>query len=516
MLKRTVSPVAMVVFGASGDLTRRKLLPALYSLQQQGLLPAQFAFIGYARTANSDEGYRDFAKASLMEFSPDAYNETTWQQFAGKLFYVSGNYDSVEHFHALAKRIQELRTQLNIPSSALFYLSTPPNVYLPITTMLHEVGLIHQDAQPEHGGWCRLIIEKPFGHDLASARALNRHLLGLFSEDQIFRIDHYLGKETVQNLLVFRFANGIFEPVWNRNYIDHIQITVAESLDIGERGGYYDKSGALRDMMQNHLLQLVTLIAMEPPVNFAAKAVRDQKVNALAAIRPLAPIDVADWVVRAQYTAGDINGKPVKGYKEVEQVDPNSTTDTYVAWKLEIDNWRWNGVPFYLRTGKALANKLSEVNIVFRKPPQMLFHDADQDFDSFHSTPSNVLTLRLQPDESIFLSFGAKKPGPAVDVDRVRMEFSYTDSFGAKTPDAYERLLLDALAGDSTLFIRADETELAWDRITHILNGWSMLEEQALTKGRYVRLPTYAVGSWGPAEADLLLAKDKRYWRNNL
>ena len=508
MFKRIESPVLVVVFGASGDLTKRKLLPALYNLYRHGVLSDQFAFIGYARTANNDDGFRKQAEDDVREFAGSDFDEKIWNSFAPKLHYLSGNYDDRTGFEKLAAFIDEVNADIKNPGNTLFYLSTPPNVFEPITSLLSSVGLTKRNE----ASWRRLIIEKPFGHDLQSAKKLNAHLLGLFDEDQIFRIDHYLGKETVQNMLVFRFGNGIFEPIWNRNYVDHVQITVAENLDVGDRGGYYDSSGAIRDMVQNHLMQLVALTAMEPPVAFDDKAVRDQKVNALRAIRPLDPANVADWVVRAQYGDGKIDKTSVKGYKQAEHVNPHSTTDTFVAWKLEIDNWRWNGVPFYLRTGKALAQKLTEVNIVFRKPPQMLF--AELEHEDFNTTPSNVLTLRIQPDESIYLTFGAKKPGPAVDVERVRMQFSYTEAFGAKSAEAYERLLLDALIGDGTLFIRADETEVAWDRVSRVLDGWRMIEEQANCHGRYYQLPTYAAGSWGPDEADEMMRRDGRYWRN--
>ncbi len=506
MVKRSIPPALMVVFGASGDLARRKLIPSLYSLARQKLLPPGFALLGYARTAYSDDEFRRLALASLREFASDGFDEVVWEELAQGIFYQQGAYDDAAGFERLQKRIEELDAARNQDGNHLFYLATPPNVFQPITSHLAAQGI----ARSVNGGWTRVIIEKPFGHDLKSAQELNEHLLGVFTEDQIYRIDHYLGKETVQNILVFRFGNGIFEPIWNRNFVDHVQITVSETLDIGDRGGYYDRSGALRDMVQNHMMQLVALTAMEPPVAFDPKSVRDQKVNALRAIRPLNPQQVDHWAVRAQYGGGIVNGRKTQSYLLVDEVAPDSITETFVAWKLELDNWRWNGVPFYLRTGKALADKLTEVHIVFRKPPLMLF---EQMGDSLH-VPSNVLSLRIQPDESIYLTFDAKRPGPQVELDRVNMSFSYSQSFGAKSADAYERLLLDALLGDSTLFIRRDEIEVAWDRVSRVLDGWQLQQEESARVGRVYRLPQYAPGSWGPHEADELLQRDKRYWRN--
>lgn len=510
-MKRIAPPVLIVVFGASGDLAKRKLIPALFHLYTDNLLPAGFRLLGFARTEYSDEEFRELTLSGMREHMKTEHNgvsfdEAQWQSFVQNLFYQQGNYDDPASFQQLAQRIHTIEEEHKTQGNRLFYLATPPEVFKPISSLLHENNLVQARAS----GWARLIIEKPFGHDLASARDLNDHLAHLFSEDQIYRIDHYLGKETVQNILVFRFGNGIFEPIWNRNFVDQVQITVAESLGVGTRGGYYDQSGAIRDMVQNHVMQLVALTAMEPPVAFDAKAVRDQKVNVMHSIRPLSPDDVAHRVVRAQYSSGEINGTKLPGYLETSGIATNSTTDTYVAWKLEIDNWRWNGVPFYLRTGKAMPTKLTEINIVFRKPPLLLFENL---YDQFH-LPSNILTLRIQPDESICLSFDAKRPGPIVDVDPVQMNFSYNQSFGEKSADAYERLLLDAILGDSTLFIRRDEIEVAWDRVTRVIEGWHKQEEEAHQQGAVLKLPQYPGGTWGPAEADDLLKQDGRYWRN--
>ena len=503
---RKAESALLVVFGASGDLAKRKLIPALYALYEQGLLPPNFVVLGYARTDYTDEEFRRLAYEGIREYSSEEVDDEKWQTFASLLYYQAGSYDSRESFETLSARVDELDQQHDTKHNHLFYLSTPPTVFEPITTLLSETGM----AKDKGNGWTRVIIEKPFGHDLASAKNLNDHLSQHFEEDQIYRIDHYLGKETVQNILVFRFGNGIFEPIWNRNYIDHVQITVAESIGIEDRGGYYDKSGAIRDMIQNHVMQLVALTAMEPPVAYDDKAVRDQKVNVLRSIKPLAAEDVSRAVVRAQYHGGALHGQEIPGYREAKGVDPQSTTETFVAWRLEIDNWRWNGVPFYLRTGKAMPTKLTEVNIVFRRPPQMFFSDLDGDC----YLPRNALTMRIQPDEGIHLSFDAKKPGPIIDVDPVSMNFQYSTSFGVKPADAYERLLLDALLGDGTLFIRRDEIEVAWDRVTRVLESWQQEVEIAADHGIQLELPSYEPDTWGPIEADELLARDGRSWRN--
>jgi glucose-6-phosphate 1-dehydrogenase len=484
-------------------LAKRKLLPALYSLYRQKLLPEHYAFLGYARTDYSEEEYRQEVRNSMETFANRQLPDDEWAEFARHIHYQSGGYDDRASFERLAARVAEIDEQHHTDGNRLFYLSTPPSVFKPITSLISEVGL----SQTQDGGWARMIIEKPFGHDLASAVDLNQHLLSHFDENQIYRIDHYLGKETVQNILVFRFGNGIFEPIWNRNYVDHVQITVAESLGVEDRGGYYDKAGAIRDMIQNHVMQLVALTAMEPPVAYDDKAVRDQKVNVLRAIRPFEREDVAHCVVRAQYGSGKTHGETIPGYLDAPGVPSDSTTETYVAWRLEIDNWRWNGVPFYIRTGKAMATKLTEINVVFRRPPLMFF----EDLDNATHIPQNVITLRIQPDEGIRLSFDAKRPGPIIDVNPVSMEFTYADAFGVEPAEAYERLLLDALLGDGTLFIRRDEVEVAWHRVTKVLEGWEMEEEAA---GETQRLPTYRAGSWGPEAADKLLAAEGRYWRN--
>ena len=520
------SPAMMVIFGASGDLANRKLLPAIYRLSQQRLLPPNFVILGYARSPLSDDELRQRARASLLTNPEVEFQSADWDLFAPRLFYLSGEYDDAEGFQRLRDRMIMLEEQWNIGGNRLFYLSTPPSVYEPVITCLGAAGLVEPASTQS---WTRVVIEKPFGSDLKSAHKLNDHVLSVFNEEQVYRIDHYLGKETVQNVLVFRFANGIFEPIWNRNYVDNVQITVAESIGVEGRGGYYEKSGALRDMMQNHLLQLVSLTAMEPPIAFDAKAVRDQKVNLLQAIRPMQPGEVPDYVVRAQYGAGTAATRPVPAYLDENGVAGDSTTETYVAWRLEIDNWRWQGVPFYLRTGKALPRKASEISVTFRRAPHLLFDSTDGFDDATGQDDSgvravaqgmglngdslsrNILTMRIQPDEGITLKTLAKRPGPSVNLTPVNLEFTYGHSFG-EPPDAYQRLLLDVVLGDSTLFTRRDEVELAWQRITQVLDGWRMQEEQSRNGRKPYRLPHYPAGTWGPKEADVLLEKEGQHW----
>ena len=520
------SPALMVIFGASGDLANRKLLPAIYKLSQQRLLPPNFVILGYARSPLSDDDFRLRARSSMVSNPEVEFQSSAWDAFATRLFYIAGEYGDAEGFKRLRERVIMLEEQWNIGGNRLFYLSTPPSVYEPIITCLGAVDLV---APVGRHNWTRVVIEKPFGSDLQSAHKLNDHVLSVFDEDQVYRIDHYLGKETVQNVLVFRFANGIFEPVWNRNYVDNVQITVAESIGVEGRGGYYEKSGALRDMVQNHLMQLVSLTAMEPPIAFDAKAVRDQKVNLLQAIRPLQPEEVPNYVVRAQYGMGTADTRPVPDYLHENGVASDSTTETYVAWRLEIDNWRWQGVPFYLRTGKALPRKASEISVTFRRAPHLLF-DSMEGFDGAarqgemgvqaatqgarlngDSLSRNVLTMRIQPDEGITLKTLAKRPGPSVNLTPVNLEFTYGHSFG-DPPDAYQRLLLDVVLGDSTLFTRRDEVELAWQRITQVLDGWKRQEDQSANESEPFRLPKYPAGTWGPNEADALLAKEGQNW----
>lgn len=490
-LERTPEACTVVIFGASGDLTKRKLVPALYSLAQQNLLPNQFSIVGTARTEMAHDAFRDKMKSAVDQFSSIALDPKIWGNFASRIFYLPTNTDDQESFRDLSALLSKIDSRHGIPGNRLFYLSTPPALYAPIARRLGEVN------SSEAPGWTRIIIEKPFGRDLESMRLLNRQVLEVFTEDQIYRIDHYLGKETVQNIMVLRFSNGIFEPLWNRRYIDHVEITAAESLGVEGRGGYYEQAGALRDMIQNHLFQVFALVAMEPPVSLTANAVRDEKMKVMSAIRPVSPEDIHWFAVRGQYSAGSVNGTPVTGYRQEDNVNPDSSTETYSAIKLLVDNWRWSDVPFYLRSGKRMPKRVTEVAVHFRLAPHLLFRD-----DS--PTHPNSLILRIQPDEGITLRFDAKLPGPDLTVRPVNMDFRYGTSFGKRPADAYERLLLDAMLGDSTLFARGDSLEVSWQWLSPILEEWQKPTDQ---------LSVYEAGSWGPKESDEFMERDGRRWR---
>jgi glucose-6-phosphate 1-dehydrogenase len=497
--ERTPEPCIVVIFGASGDLTRRKLLPALYALALEHRLPAGFTVLGVARRPLSDEAFRAEMREAVARFGrtgPPADGE--WAAFAEGLFYHAlEDYVDPQAYAGLAQRLARLDGERGTRGNYLFYLATPPSAFPVIVPALGRAGL----AKPPEdvGGWRRLVLEKPIGRDLASARELNRIVGEVFAEPQVFRIDHYLGKETVQNILVFRFANAIFEPVWNRAHVDHVQITVAESLGVEERGAYYEEAGALRDMVQNHMLQLLCLVAMEPPVTFGGDHVRDEKTKVLRAVRSIRPEDVERVAVRAQYDRGAILGQAVPGYREEPGVAPESTTETYAAVRLELSNWRWAGVPFYLRSGKRLARRVTEIAIQFRQPPQLLFGVREAEL------PPNSLVLRIQPDEGIALRFGAKLPVQDFELRPVTMDFRYGSSFGMATPEAYERLLLDAMRGDASLFARADWVEAAWQVLASIQAAWA--------RGGAAKLPAYEAGGWGPREADELLEREGRRWR---
>jgi glucose-6-phosphate 1-dehydrogenase len=495
--ERQPEPCAMVIFGASGDLTRRKLVPALYTLAAERLLPPAFAIVGMARR---EIPFQAQMREAVGKYARRPLDEDLWAGFGPGISYVTGSFDDPQAYARLKEHLAHIDRERGTRGNRIFYISTPPESFAPIITNLGKAGMISDAARP----FTRVIIEKPFGHDLRSAQQLNDVCLSVLREDQIYRIDHYLGKETVQNILVFRFANGIFEPLWNNKYIDNVQLTVAEAIGIEGRGGYYDKAGTLRDMVQNHMFQFMSLMALEPPVAFEADAVRDEKVKVLRALRPIPRDRVEEWTARGQYEEGFQAGTPVPGYRDETGVSPTSCTETYVALKLLIDNWRWGGVPFYVRAGKRLPKRVSEIAITFKSVPHALFTALGGRL----SQEPNVLALRIQPDEGITLKFLSKVPGPTIDPRPVTMDFRYGTSFGSEPPEAYERLLLDCMLGDSTLFTRGDEVLASWRFCDQILTGWAEADER-----RGGPLPTYEAGSWGPKEADDLLARDGRVWR---
>lgn len=495
---RGAPPTALVIFGASGDLNARKLVPALHNLAVDGLLPTDFILFGYGRKALEDEEFRELNRKSIESFSRRQLEPEIWRRVEERTHYHAGGYDDPAAFHDLARRLHEAEAEIGREVQFLFYISTPPEVFRPILQLLGESGLA---AHGQHTPLAsKVIIEKPFGHDLESARELNRTIAGVFSESQVFRIDHYLGKETVQDLLVQRFANAIFEPIWNREYVDCVQITVAEEIGVGARGGYYEKSGALRDMIQNHTMQLLSLIAMEPPVSLDPESVRDEKVKVLKAVQPLQLGGAGSDVVRAQYLEGLVRGERVPGYRDEGEIGPDSTTETYAALRLAINNWRWKGVPFYLRSGKRMARRVSEIAIQFKRPPGVLFTEGNR----FDVAP-NTMAIQIQPDEGVSMVLNAKIPGLETRTQPVKMHFRYATTFGSNTPEAYERLILDAIIGDSTLFIRSDETEASWRLITPILRHWQQVGAQGLE--------TYPAGSWGPLSAEQLLWERRHEWR---
>jgi glucose-6-phosphate 1-dehydrogenase len=489
--ERIPEPCIVVIFGASGDLTKRKLLPALFHLEQQGLLPKDFAVVGVARRDISATFAGDMQDGIVKGGGVEA-DDPKLKPFMDRVKYFATNFDDDAGYAKLKVFLEEIDKELGTKGNRLFYLAVAPEYFADVTERLGKQGM----TKPEAPAWAHVIIEKPFGIDLESAKKLNDEINAVLSEDQIFRIDHYLGKETVQNILVFRFANGIFEPIWNRNYIDHVIITAAESIGIEGRGPFYEKAGALRDVLQNHVMEVLSFVAMEPPDSFEADAVRTEKLKVWRAIEPIPVEDT----VRGQYGPGTVDGEKVIGYRQEDRVNPESTTETFAAMKLQIENWRWAGVPIYIRAGKRLAKRVTEVTVIFKQPPLHMFKSNDPQT----RVRSNILKMRIQPDEGISLRFGAKIPGPTTNVEPVEMHFSYADTFGKSSANGYERLLLDAMLGDGTLFAHRDGVEATWALMTPILEAWE--------KNPPTDFPNYDAGTWGPEAADELLRKDGRKW----
>jgi glucose-6-phosphate 1-dehydrogenase len=494
---RISDPLNIVFFGASGDLTKRMLMPAMYNLRVNDVLPTNFGIIGFSRSEKSHYDFREEMKEAIDEFSRSGpTKEPLWSDFANRLHYIQGSFDDPEEFKELRRQLEENDEKLGTAGNRLYYLATPPSVFPKVVQQLAAVGLGPKDQAK---GWSRIVVEKPFGTDLDSARALQAEVIKVFDEDQVYRIDHYLGKEPVQDIMALRFANVMFEPIWNRLYVDCVQITAAETVGVEGRGGYYEHAGALRDMIQNHVINLLALVAMEPPISPNANDVRDEKFKVLSAMRPIAEDQVFKVTARGQYGPGLIEGKPVPGYREEESVDPNSVTETYACAKFFIDNWRWADVPFYLRSGKRLARKHSEIAVKFRGIPHRIFGEAGDQIEN------NTLVMKIQPDEGVSIRFNAKVPGPKMHIRGVTMDFNYGTGFGVESAPAYERLVADAMRGDATLFTRWDAVEQAWLAVMPILNRW--------TDSRMVDFPNYLAGSQGPQSADALLVADGREWR---
>jgi glucose-6-phosphate 1-dehydrogenase len=490
-------PCAMVIFGAGGDLTKRLLVPAIYNLAAGKLLPEQFAIIGVSIEPYSDEQFRDFATKTIHQFATSEVTPELWDWFVKRIYYVNGDFKDANLYGKIKDALGKVEKDHGTGGNAIFYLAVSPEFFPVVVEQLGKAELTKQEGNK----WRRVVIEKPFGHDLASAIELDKTIGKVLDEKQIFRIDHYLGKETVQNIIAFRFANGIFEPVWNRRYVDHVQVTVSETLGVEQRGGYYETAGALRDMVPNHIFQLITLCAMEPPISFEADAVHDEQVKVLHAIQPFSPEAALKESVRGQYGAGTIDGKPVPAYRSEPHVAPDSKIPTYVAMALHIDNWRWAGVPFYLRTGKRMSNVATQIVIRFRRPPFMLFRKT-----TVGTLPPNEIIIDIQPDEGICLNFEAKVPGPVVKLGSVNMTFAYSDYFGVTPQTGYETLIYDCMMGDPTLFQRADMVEASWRVVQPILDAW-----KSNPPGDY---PNYAAGSWGPEASFELLRRDGREWRD--
>lgn len=492
---KTAAPCIMVIFGATGDLTGRKLLPALYNLSRDGMLPLHFACVGFARRDKSHEDFREEMHQAISQHSRvKPIDETIWENFNNQLFYHRSEFDQDEGYESLKKVLQELDHKFDTKGNRIFYLSTQPSYFPTIIEKLHAHQLIYKPDDPQ-GRWSRIIIEKPFGHDLNSALKLQDHISHHLDESQVYRIDHYLGKETVQNIMLFRFTNPIFESVWNNRYVDHVQITVSEEIGIGSRGHFWEEAGMLRDIVQNHMMQLLSLVAMEPPANLTADSIHSEKVKVMESIRPIPPHEIDLYAVRGQYGPGFINGMAVCGYRQENNVSPTSSVETYAALELFIDNWRWSGVPFYLRAGKRLPKRTTEIAITFKQAPNFLFNS---------SSGPNVLAIRIQPNEGISLKMNCKVPGLNNRIQPVKMDFRYDSYFGTTPPEAYERLLCDCMIGDRTLFARADEVLASWRLLTPVLEHWAQHQSD---------FPNYQAGSWGPANADLMIGRSGNQWR---
>lgn len=496
---KTLDPCILVIFGASGDLTARKLLPALYNLTREGQLPSHFACVGFARRTKSHEQFRQEMFDAVSKYSRvKPIDQGLWNSFSEQLFYHMSEFDNDEGYEKLKAFLADLDARFGTKGNRIYYLSVPPSYFPTITKKLGEHGLIY-DCEHESERWSKVIVEKPFGHDLDTAITLQTDLTEYFKERQIYRIDHYLGKETVQNLLVIRFANSIFESIWNNKYIDHVQISWAEDLGVGTRGRLWEESGMLRDIVQNHLMQLLSLVAMEPPVNLKADSIRDEKVKVLESLRPIPRVEMDKYVVRGQYGPGFIDGEPVKGYTKEENVAENSKVETFMAMQLFIDNWRWANVPFYIRAGKRLPKRATEIAVYFKEAPGVLFTRTCAKYDA------NVLVIRIQPDEGVSLRMNSKVPGTNSPIQPVKMDFRYGSYFGAAPPEAYERLLCDCILGDATLFAREDEALASWRYFTPILEHWREVQPHDF--------PNYAAGTWGPDAADRLIERDGKQWR---
>jgi glucose-6-phosphate 1-dehydrogenase len=489
-------PCVLIIFGASGDLTKRKLIPALHYLAKSNLISKSSAVVGVGLPAMTNEEFRLKMGGDLTEFATSPVDPARWEEAQHRFYYVSGEFADPHTYQQLKELLGQIDTRHDTRGNYLYYLATAPSFFATIVEHLGAIGLTSE----ENGQWRRVIIEKPFGHDYESACALNQEIKKVLNEQQIYRIDHYLGKETVQNIMAFRFGNGIFEPIWNRRYIDHVQITAAETVGVEQRGGYYEGTGALRDMIPNHLFQLLSLTTMEPPISFEANAVRDEQAKILRAIQPFSSEAVLTCAVRGQYGPGTMKDQPVPGYRSEPNISPTSTTDTFVAFKLSIENWRWAGVPFYIRTGKRLAGRVTTIVIQFRQAPHLLFRKT-----AVEHLPPNRLVIKIQPEEAISLRFSAKIPGPIVQLGAVDMNFRYEDYFGSAPATGYERLLYDCMCGDATLFRRADMVETGWSVVTPVLDVWKALPPRSF--------PNYAAGTWGPQEADELLKRDGRHWQ---